>query len=185
MEAERPRRLRLSKPAPSSSSAEAAPDLPPPPPRRPTIQPTPHRSPAKLLSRFPINQASLATQMKRAAPEVTPAEQLIMQEKEMVENLSDRKTLMPHARARASQGGTRTPTISRRAGSRRSASAACPAPRPTYCFVTQFYSYLLIHVWSWACIRRREELKHSTVTAHRMGPAPASACISCSTQRSC
>ncbi|XP_071733443.1 DEAD-box ATP-dependent RNA helicase 35 [Rutidosis leptorrhynchoides] len=35
-----------------------------------------------------------ATQLKRDQPEVTPAEQAVQQEKEMMENLSDRKTLM-------------------------------------------------------------------------------------------
>ncbi|PQM39025.1 DEAD-box ATP-dependent RNA helicase 35 [Prunus yedoensis var. nudiflora] len=35
-----------------------------------------------------------ASQLKREAPEITPAEQMVQQEKEMIENLSDRKTLM-------------------------------------------------------------------------------------------
>nr|XP_043636448.1 DEAD-box ATP-dependent RNA helicase 35 [Erigeron canadensis] len=35
-----------------------------------------------------------ATQLKREQPEVTPTEQAVQQEKEMMENLSDRKTLM-------------------------------------------------------------------------------------------
>lgn len=35
-----------------------------------------------------------ATQLKRDQPEITPAEQMVQQEKEMMENLSDRKTLM-------------------------------------------------------------------------------------------
>ncbi|KAI3684319.1 hypothetical protein L6452_33541 [Arctium lappa] len=35
-----------------------------------------------------------ASQLKRDQPEVTPAEQAVQQEKEMMENLSDRKTLM-------------------------------------------------------------------------------------------
>ncbi|KAL6134279.1 hypothetical protein ACLB2K_066511 [Fragaria x ananassa] len=35
-----------------------------------------------------------ATQLKRDAPEITQAEQLVQQEKEMIEHLSDRKTLM-------------------------------------------------------------------------------------------
>lgn len=35
-----------------------------------------------------------ASQLKREAPEVSPTQQLVQQEKEMIENLSDRKTLM-------------------------------------------------------------------------------------------
>ncbi|KAF9613177.1 hypothetical protein IFM89_005948 [Coptis chinensis] len=35
-----------------------------------------------------------ATQLKRDLPEVTPTQQLVLQEKEMIEHLSDRKTLM-------------------------------------------------------------------------------------------
>ncbi|XP_062008063.1 DEAD-box ATP-dependent RNA helicase 35 [Rosa rugosa] len=35
-----------------------------------------------------------ASQLKRDAPEITQAEQLVLQEKEMIEHLSDRKTLM-------------------------------------------------------------------------------------------
>lgn len=35
-----------------------------------------------------------ASQLKREQPEVTPAEQIVQQEKEMIEHLSDRKTLM-------------------------------------------------------------------------------------------
>lgn len=35
-----------------------------------------------------------ASQLKRDAPEITPTEQMVQQEKEMIENLSDRKTLM-------------------------------------------------------------------------------------------
>ncbi|KAL9665333.1 hypothetical protein QQ045_020752 [Rhodiola kirilowii] len=35
-----------------------------------------------------------ASQLKRDLPEITPAEQMVQQEKEMIENLSDRKTLM-------------------------------------------------------------------------------------------
>lgn len=35
-----------------------------------------------------------ATQLKRDQPEITPSEQIVQQEKEMIEHLSDRKTLM-------------------------------------------------------------------------------------------
>ncbi|KAF4370450.1 hypothetical protein CsatB_013833 [Cannabis sativa] len=35
-----------------------------------------------------------ASQLKRDAPEITPTEQIVQQEKEMIEHLSDRKTLM-------------------------------------------------------------------------------------------
>lgn len=35
-----------------------------------------------------------ASQLKRDAPEISPTQQLVQQEKEMIENLSDRKTLM-------------------------------------------------------------------------------------------
>lgn len=35
-----------------------------------------------------------ASQLKKEQPEVTPAEQMVIQEKEMIEHLSDRKTLM-------------------------------------------------------------------------------------------
>ncbi|KAB2611482.1 DEAD-box ATP-dependent RNA helicase 35-like [Pyrus ussuriensis x Pyrus communis] len=35
-----------------------------------------------------------ASQLKRDAPEITPAEEILQQEKEMIEHLSDRKTLM-------------------------------------------------------------------------------------------
>ena len=35
-----------------------------------------------------------ASQMKREQPEISPMEQIVQQEKEMIENLSDRKTLM-------------------------------------------------------------------------------------------
>lgn len=35
-----------------------------------------------------------ATQLKKDVPEISPVEQIVIQEKEMIENLSDRKTLM-------------------------------------------------------------------------------------------
>ena len=35
-----------------------------------------------------------ATQLKKEVPEVSPTEQIVQQEKEMIEHLSDRKTLM-------------------------------------------------------------------------------------------
>ena len=81
MEAERLRQLRLSKPAPSSAAASSLP-LPPPPPLPPAPQPSAPDAAAKpsLLVK--------ATQLKRAAPEVTATEQRIQQEKEVIENLS-------------------------------------------------------------------------------------------------
>jgi len=86
MEAERLRQLRLSKPAPSSAAASSLP-LPPPPPLPPAPQPSAPDAAAKpsLLVK--------ATQLKRAAPEVTATAQRIQQEKEVIENLSDGKSL--------------------------------------------------------------------------------------------
>ncbi|KAG2648540.1 DEAD-box ATP-dependent RNA helicase 35A-like [Panicum virgatum] len=86
MEAERLRQLRLSKPAPSSAAASSLP-LPPPPPLPPAPQPSAPDAAAKpsLLVK--------ATQLKRAAPEVTATEQRIQQEKEVIDNLSDGKSL--------------------------------------------------------------------------------------------
>jgi len=86
MEAERLRQLRLSKPAPSSAAASSLP-LPPPPPLPPAPQPSAPNAAAKpsLLVK--------ATQLKRAAPEVTATEQRIQQEKEVIDNLSDFKSL--------------------------------------------------------------------------------------------
>ncbi|KAL6888508.1 hypothetical protein ACP4OV_009534 [Aristida adscensionis] len=89
MEAERLRQLRLSKPAPSSSAsgpADADGDslpLPPPPPLPPA--PDAAAKPSLLVK---------ATQLKRAAPEVTPTEQRIIQEREVIENLTQYKPLM-------------------------------------------------------------------------------------------
>uniref|UniRef100_A0A0E0JVJ9 RNA helicase n=1 Tax=Oryza punctata TaxID=4537 RepID=A0A0E0JVJ9_ORYPU len=96
MEAERLRRLRLSKPAPPSSSAaaEAASDLPPPPPPPPNHPSAGGGGGGGLEASAKPSLLVKATQLKRAAPEVTHTEQLIMQEKEMIEHLSDRKTLM-------------------------------------------------------------------------------------------
>ena len=86
MEAERLRQLRLSKPAPASAAASSLP-LPPPPPLPPAPQPSAPDAAAKpsLLVK--------ATQLKRAAPEVTATEQRIQQEKEVIDNLSDFKSL--------------------------------------------------------------------------------------------
>jgi ATP-dependent RNA helicase DDX41 len=85
MEAERLRRLRLSKPAPSSAASSLAmPPPPPPPPMQPSA-PDAAAKPSLLVT---------ATQLKRAAPEVTATEQRIQQEKEVIENLSsDSKSL--------------------------------------------------------------------------------------------
>jgi len=86
MEAERLRQLRLSKPAPASAAASSLP-LPPPPPLPPAPQPSAPDAAAKpsLLVK--------ATQLKRAAPEVTATEQRIQQEKEVIDSLSDGKSL--------------------------------------------------------------------------------------------
>ncbi|CAL4971429.1 unnamed protein product [Urochloa decumbens] len=87
MEAERLRQLRLSKPAPSSSASAASLAMPPPPPPPPSHPSAPAAAakPSLLVT---------ATQLKRAAPEVTATEQRIQQEKEVIENLSsDSKSL--------------------------------------------------------------------------------------------
>ncbi|KQJ93347.1 DEAD-box ATP-dependent RNA helicase 35A [Brachypodium distachyon] len=86
MEADRLRNRRISKPAAASDGSPAS--LPPPPPPPPTNSPAPDAAAAKP------SLLVTSTQLKRAAPEVTATEQVILQEKEMIENLSDRKTLM-------------------------------------------------------------------------------------------
>ncbi|CAN6243055.1 unnamed protein product [Urochloa humidicola] len=88
MEAERLRLLRISKPALSSSASAAAslamPPPPPPPPSQPSA-PAAAAKPSLLVT---------ATQLKRAAPEVTATERRIQQEKEVIENISsDSKSL--------------------------------------------------------------------------------------------
>jgi ATP-dependent RNA helicase DDX41 len=89
MEAERLRQLRLSKQAPSSAAAPSSSlPLPPPLPQPPAQASVPDAAAAKL------SLLVTSTQLKRAAPEVTPTEERIMQEKEMIENLSEKKTLM-------------------------------------------------------------------------------------------
>ncbi|CAD6341641.1 unnamed protein product [Miscanthus lutarioriparius] len=84
MEAERLRQLRLAKSAPSSAASTLP--LPPPPPLLPAQASVPDAAakPSLLVK---------ATQLKRAAPEVTATEQRIQQEKEVIENLSDNKSL--------------------------------------------------------------------------------------------
>lgn len=84
MEAERLRQLRLSKSAPTSTASSLP--LPPPPPLLPaqTSVPDAAAKPSLLVK---------ATQLKRAAPEVTATEQRILQEQEVIENLSDNKSL--------------------------------------------------------------------------------------------
>lgn len=84
MEAERLRQLRLSKSAPASAVSSLP--MPPPPPLLPaqTSVPDAAAKPSLLVK---------ATQLKRAAPEVTATEQRIQQEKEVIENLSDNKSL--------------------------------------------------------------------------------------------
>ncbi|KAK1644752.1 hypothetical protein QYE76_062557 [Lolium multiflorum] len=84
---------------PIASATSASPSPPPPPPHAP--QPPsrrlrPNRSttnPAAAPDAVaPSAKPSLlvtSTQLKRAAPEVTATEQLILQEKEMIENLAD------------------------------------------------------------------------------------------------
>ncbi|GJN19008.1 hypothetical protein PR202_gb06235 [Eleusine coracana subsp. coracana] len=89
MEAERLRQLRQSKPAPSSAAAPSSSlPLPPPPPLPPAQSSGLDAAAAKP------SLLVTATQLKRAAPEVTPTEERIMQEKEMIENLSEKKSLM-------------------------------------------------------------------------------------------
>jgi len=84
MEAERLRQLRLNKSAPTSAASTLP--LPPPPPLLPAQASVPDAAakPSLLVK---------ATQLKRAAPEVTATEQRIQQEKEVIENLSDNKSL--------------------------------------------------------------------------------------------
>ncbi|XP_051209442.1 DEAD-box ATP-dependent RNA helicase 35A-like [Lolium perenne] len=90
MEADRLRHQRLSKPtAPSSAGSPAS--LPPPPPQ-PTTNPA--AAPDAVAPSAKPSLLVTSTQLKRAAPEVTATEQLILQEKEMIENLADRKSLM-------------------------------------------------------------------------------------------
>ncbi|GJN06681.1 hypothetical protein PR202_ga24437 [Eleusine coracana subsp. coracana] len=83
MEAERHHRLRIAKPMPSS----AATTLPPPPPPPQPVQasaPGTGTKPSLLVT---------ATQLI-ASTELTPTEQLIQEEKDMIEHLSERKPLM-------------------------------------------------------------------------------------------
>ncbi|KAK1265843.1 DEAD-box ATP-dependent RNA helicase 35 [Acorus gramineus] len=90
MEAQKLLLRRAATSAPSSTAAadEPLPStaaaisrlLPPPPP------PPPSESKPSLLVK--------ASLLKRDAPEISPTEQLVLQEKEMIEHLSDRKTLM-------------------------------------------------------------------------------------------
>ncbi|BAS99296.1 dEAD-box ATP-dependent RNA helicase 35B [Oryza sativa Japonica Group] len=83
MEAERLRRA--TKPPTTNAVAVAA---PPPPPRSTS-------SPAVGEVAVKTSLLVKATKLKREAPEVTPAERLLQQEREMIEHLSDRKALMP------------------------------------------------------------------------------------------
>ncbi|KAK1313235.1 DEAD-box ATP-dependent RNA helicase 35 [Acorus calamus] len=88
MEAQKLLLRRAATSAPSSAATEPPPStsaaisrlLPPPPP------PPPSESKPSLLVK--------ASLLKRDAPEISPTEQLVLQEKEMIEHLSDRKTLM-------------------------------------------------------------------------------------------
>ncbi|CAM0947732.1 unnamed protein product [Alopecurus aequalis] len=73
-------RLRLSKPAAPSSPAPLPPLPPPPTAAKPSL----------LVS---------STRLKRAAPELTATERLILQEKEILSDLSDLKPLVPVAQA--------------------------------------------------------------------------------------
>uniref|UniRef100_A0A0E0E5U4 RNA helicase n=1 Tax=Oryza meridionalis TaxID=40149 RepID=A0A0E0E5U4_9ORYZ len=84
MEAERLRRA--TKPPTTNAVAVAAP--PPPPPRSTS-------SPAAGEVALKTSLLVKSTKLKREAPEVTPAERLLQQEREMIEHLSDRKALMP------------------------------------------------------------------------------------------
>ena len=87
MEADRLRHQRLSKPA-AAASAGSLPPPPPPPTANPAAAPddaAPAAKPSLLVT---------STQLKRAAPEVTATEQIILQEKEMIDNLSNKNTLM-------------------------------------------------------------------------------------------
>ncbi|KAJ4821595.1 DEAD-box ATP-dependent RNA helicase [Rhynchospora pubera] len=82
--------LRLSNPPPPPSSAPAPnpnPTTAPPDPVAlpPPLPPPPSAKPSLLVK---------ASQLKLAAPEISATEQLVQQEKEMIEHLSDRKTLM-------------------------------------------------------------------------------------------
>lgn len=70
-------RLNSSSAADADASADLANLLLPPPP--------PEAKPSLLVK---------ASQLKRDQPEISPTEQLVLQEKEMIEHLSDRKTLM-------------------------------------------------------------------------------------------
>jgi ATP-dependent RNA helicase DDX41 len=90
MEADRLRHQRLSKPA-APSSARSPASLPPPPPQ-PTTNPA--AAPDAVAPSAKPSLLVTSTQLKRAAPEVTATEQLILQEKEMIESLEDRKSLM-------------------------------------------------------------------------------------------
>ncbi|KAJ4797689.1 DEAD-box ATP-dependent RNA helicase 35 [Rhynchospora pubera] len=82
--------LRLSNPPPPPSSVPAPnpnPTTAPPDPVAlpPPLPPPPSAKPSLLVK---------ASQLKLAAPEISATEQLVQQEKEMIEHLSDRKTLM-------------------------------------------------------------------------------------------
>ncbi|KAK1626482.1 hypothetical protein QYE76_000842 [Lolium multiflorum] len=85
MVADRLRHQRLSKPAAPSSAGSPA-SLPPPPPQ-PTTNPV--AAPDAVAPSAKPSLLVTSTQLKRAAPEVTATEQLILQEKEMIENLAD------------------------------------------------------------------------------------------------
>lgn len=65
-----------------SSNSSAPPDPPSDPDRPPHLA---ESKPSLLVK---------ASQLKRDLPEISPTEQLVQQEKEMIEHLSDRKTLM-------------------------------------------------------------------------------------------
>jgi ATP-dependent RNA helicase DDX41 len=80
--------LHRSKPPPSASAPAQNPNVDPSPAAPPdpiNLPPPPSAKPSLLVQ---------ASQLKLAAPEISATEQLLQQEKEMIEHLSDRKTLM-------------------------------------------------------------------------------------------
>uniref|UniRef100_A0A0E0LF40 RNA helicase n=1 Tax=Oryza punctata TaxID=4537 RepID=A0A0E0LF40_ORYPU len=68
-----------------------------PPTTNPVAVAPPHSTSSPAVGEVALKTSLLvkSTKLKREAPEVTPAERLLQQEREMIEHLSDRKALMP------------------------------------------------------------------------------------------
>ncbi|OAY73706.1 DEAD-box ATP-dependent RNA helicase 35A [Ananas comosus] len=115
--------------AASSSSSSAPVPAPvdaaaPVPVSVPVPAPVPAAAPPSSSSKPSL--LAMASQLKREAPEISPAEQLVLQEREMIEHLSDRKSLMS---VRELAKASPTPTPSPPAGSRRPPPPRMPPAR--------------------------------------------------------